>query len=97
MKDFLHGVFPVGGVVFQPQDQNLFPADHCQPVYQIHNVQANMQSDLNDQSGRKKGSIRDNKSVQESLVTAETSLMLLLMDAWRSGWLSCISHMHSAS
>ncbi|TNN83734.1 hypothetical protein EYF80_005910 [Liparis tanakae] len=27
VKDFVHCVFPVRGVVFQPQDQNLFPAE----------------------------------------------------------------------
>lgn len=46
VKDPVHGVFPVSGVVFQPQDQNLLPADHAQPVHQIHNVQANLQPDL---------------------------------------------------
>lgn len=46
VKDPVHGVFPVSGVVFQPQDQNLLPADHAQPVHQVHDVQADLQPDL---------------------------------------------------
>lgn len=46
VKDPVHGVFPVSGMVFQPQDQNLLPADHAQPVHQVHDVQANLQPDL---------------------------------------------------
>lgn len=33
IKDFVHGVFPIRGMVFQPQDQNLFPAEDGQPVH----------------------------------------------------------------
>lgn len=46
VKDPVHGVFPVRGVIFQPQDQNLLPADHAQPVHQVDDVQANLQPDL---------------------------------------------------
>lgn len=46
VEDPVHGVFPVRGVVFQPQDQNLLSADHAQPVHQVHDVQTNLQPDL---------------------------------------------------
>lgn len=51
VKDFVHCVFPVGGMVFQPQDQNLFPAEDGEPVHQVHDVQANLQPDLRTQNG----------------------------------------------
>lgn len=46
VKDPVHGVSPVSGVVFQPQHQNLLPAHHAQPVHQVHDVQADLQPDL---------------------------------------------------
>lgn len=54
IEDPVHGVFPVRGMVFQPQDQKLLPADHAQPVHQVHDVQAHLQPDLEDTEERKK-------------------------------------------
>lgn len=53
IEDPVHGVFPVRGMVFQPQDQKLLPADHAQPVHQVHDVQAHLQPDLEDTEERK--------------------------------------------
>lgn len=46
IKDFVHGVFPVGGVVLQPEDQQLLVAEDAQPVHQEDDVDAHLQPHL---------------------------------------------------
>lgn len=46
IKDFVHGVFPVGGVVLQPEDQQLLVAEDTQPVHQEDDVDAHLQPHL---------------------------------------------------